>query len=69
MPRPLRVHIMREGREVATDEDEPGASMGKHDLGEASCSGLRHFAISCGADEPEIDLLKALVWFWLIDET
>ena len=50
---------MREGREVATDEDEPGASMGKHDLGEASCSGLRHFAISYGANEPEIDLFTS----------
>ena len=47
------------GREVATDEDEPGAGMGKHALGKASRSGLRHFAVSCGADEPEIDLFTS----------
>ena len=47
---------MHGGREVATDEDEPGTGTGKHALGKASHSGLRHFAISCGADKPEIDL-------------
>jgi hypothetical protein len=59
---PLRhyMHIMREGREVATDEDEPRAGSGKHALGEASRCGLRHFAISCSADEPEIDLFTSL---------
>ena len=51
---------MREGCEVATDEDEPRAGTGKHPLGMASCSGLRHFAISCGADEPKIDLFTSL---------
>ena len=56
MPHRRRVHIMREGREVANDEDEPRAGMGKHALGEASCSGLRHFTISYGTDEPKIDL-------------
>ena len=47
---------MREGREVASDEDEPRAGTGKHALGMASRSGLRHFAVSCGVDEPKIDL-------------
>lgn len=50
------VHIMHGGREVATDEDEPSTGTRKHALGKASHSGLRHFAISCGADKPEIDL-------------
>jgi len=50
---------MREGYEVATDEDEPRASTGKHALGEASRSGLRHFVVSCGANEPEIDLFTS----------
>ena len=56
MPRRRRVHIMREGREVATEEDEPGAGSRKHALGEASRSGLKHFTVSCGVDEPKIDL-------------
>jgi hypothetical protein len=30
MPRHRRMHIMREGRKVATDEDELGAGSGKH---------------------------------------
>ena len=47
---------MREGHEVGIDEDEPGAGSGKHALGDASCSGLRCFAVKCGADEPGIDL-------------
>ena len=47
---------MHEGREVGTDEDEPGAGSGKHALSDASRSGLRCFAVKCGADEPEIDL-------------
>ena len=59
MPRHHRVHILREGHDVATDEDELRAGMGKHALGEASCSGLRHFTISYGADEPEIDLFTS----------
>ena len=59
MPRRRRVHIMREGREVATEEDEPGAGSRKHALGEASRSGLRHFATSCGADEPKIELFTS----------
>jgi hypothetical protein len=53
------VHIIREGREVAIDEDEPGAGSGKHALGEANRSGLRHFAIACGADELEINLFTS----------
>ena len=56
MPHRRRVHIMREGREVATYEDEPGAGTRKHALGKASRSRLGHFDVSCGADEPEIDL-------------
>ena len=59
MPCRRRVHIMQEGREVATDEDEPRAGMGKHALSEASRSGLRHFTVCYGADEPEIDLFTS----------
>ena len=59
MPHHRHVHIKREGHEVATDEDEPGAGSGKQALGEASRSGLRHFAISCASDEPEIDLFTS----------
>ena len=59
MPRHRHVHSMREGHEVAIDEDEPGAGTGKHALGEASHSGLKHFAVSCGANEPEIDLFTS----------
>ena len=51
---------MWEGREVATDEDEDGGGSGKHALGMASHSGLKHFTIACGADEPEIDLFTSL---------
>jgi len=51
-----RMHIMHEGREVAIDEDEPGAGTRKHALGKASRSRLGHFDVSCGVDEPEIDL-------------
>lgn len=40
MPRHRHVHIMQEGCKVATDEDEPRASSGKHALDEASHSGL-----------------------------
>ena len=59
MPRDRHVHIMLEGREVAIDEDEPGAGSEKHALGEASHSGLRHFVASCNADELEIDLFTS----------
>ena len=59
MPRHRRMHIMQEGREVATNKDVPRAGTGKHALSEASRSGLRHFAISCASDEPEIDLLTS----------
>ena len=51
MPHRHRMHIMREGREVASDEDEPRVGVGKHALGKASGSGLRHFTVSCGVDE------------------
>jgi hypothetical protein len=54
------VHIIWEGREVATDEDEPRAGSRKHALGEANHSGLRHFVIACVADEPKIDLFTSL---------
>lgn len=50
---------MREGCKVATNDDEDGGGSGKHALGKASRSGLRHFAIACGADEPEIDLFTS----------
>ena len=59
MPRCRRMHIMQEGHEVATDKDESRAGTSKHALGEASRSGLRHFAISYGANEPEIDLFTS----------
>jgi hypothetical protein len=42
MPHRRHVHIIREGCEVATDEDEPGASFGKYALSDVSRSGLRH---------------------------
>lgn len=51
-----RVHIFHDGEEVATEDDEPGRGSGKHALGDASRSGLVHFALECGVDEPEIDL-------------
>ena len=60
MPHHRRMHIMREGCEVATDDDEDGGGSGKHALGMASHSGLKHFTIACGADEPEIDLFTSL---------
>ena len=44
------MHIMREGREVGTDEDEPGAGSGKHALGDASRSGLWCFAAKYRVD-------------------
>ena len=59
MPRRRHVHIMWEGCEVATDEDDPGAGSRKHALGEASRSGLRHFTTSCGADEPKIEMFTS----------
>lgn len=55
-----RIHIMREGHEIATDDDEAGGNSRKHALGEASRGGLRHFAIACGADELDIDLFTSL---------
>ena len=60
MPCHWHVHIIREGSEVATNEDEPGAGSGKHALGDASRSGLRHFAIAYSADEPEMDLFTSV---------
>lgn len=53
------VHIMWEGCEVATNEDEPDAGSRKHALGNASRSGMWHFAIKCRADESEIDILTS----------
>lgn len=60
MPHQRHMHIMREWCEVPTDEDEPGAGSGKHALGDANRSGLRHFAVACGADELDIDLFTSL---------
>lgn len=54
-----RVHIVREGHEVVTDEDEPGAGSGKHPLGDASHSGLWHFVVKCGADDPKVDIFTS----------
>lgn len=45
---------MREGQEEATEDDEPSVGSGKHALGDASCSGLQHYAVKCGADEPDL---------------
>ena len=61
---------MREGHKVPTDEDEPGADSGKHALGDASRNGLRHFAVACRTNEPEIDLftspdLRRCIWWGL----
>jgi hypothetical protein len=47
---------MHEGEELATEDDEPDLGVEKHALGDASHSGLRHYAMKCGTDEPEIDL-------------
>lgn len=51
-----RVHIFHDGDEVVTEDDEPVHGSGKHALGDASRSGLVHYASECGADEPKIDL-------------
>lgn len=51
-----RVHIFENGDEVATEDDEPGRGSGKHELGDANRSGLVHYALECGTDDPEIDL-------------
>jgi hypothetical protein len=50
---------MHEGHEITTDEDESGASLGKHALDDASRSGLRHFTVKCGTDDPEIDIFTS----------
>jgi hypothetical protein len=60
MPHRRHMHIMREWCEVPADEDEPGASSGKHALGDANRSGLRHFGVACRADELDIDLFTSL---------
>lgn len=60
VPQDRQVHILREGREVDTDEDKPGAGSVKHALGEASRGALRCYAIKCGADEAGIDLFMSL---------
>jgi hypothetical protein len=59
MPRLRRVHIIHEGHKVATNEDEPDTGSGKHALGDASHSGLRHFAIKYRTDDPEIDIFMS----------
>lgn len=41
---------------MATEDDELGRGSGKLGLGDASHSGLVHYAMECGTDEPEIDL-------------
>jgi hypothetical protein len=50
---------MREGREVATDEDVLDAGSGKQALGDANRSGLRHFAIQYGIDDPGINIFTS----------
>ena len=59
MPHRRRIHIMREGREVPTDEDEDEVFVGKRALGDAGHGSLRHFAIACGANEPDIERLTS----------
>ena len=56
LPHHCRIHILHEGHEIASDDDEARGNSRKHALGDASHSGLRHFAIACSADEPDIDL-------------
>lgn len=41
---------------MATEGDEPERGAGKHAFGDASHSGLVHYASECGTDEPKIDL-------------
>lgn len=60
MPHRRHVHIMREGREVPTNEDEDEGFSGKRALSDAGRGSLRHFAIACGADEPDIELFTSL---------
>lgn len=59
MPRHRRIHILHEGCEIATDDDEARGNSRKHVLGDASHSGLRYFSIACGTDEPNIDLFTS----------
>lgn len=54
IPRCRRVHIMREGWDVPTAEDENDSFTGKRPLGEASHGSLRHFANAYGFDDPNI---------------
>jgi hypothetical protein len=51
-----QVHIMREGEKLATEDDEPDLGVRKHAFGDASRSGLRHYAMKCGTNELEIDV-------------
>lgn len=51
-----QIHILHEGEKVTTKDDEPGRGSGKHAFGDASRSGLVHYAVSCGTNEPEVDL-------------
>lgn len=53
------VHIMREGRDVPTDEDEVESFAGKRPLGDASRGSLRHFASACSANESDIELFTS----------
>ena len=59
MPRHHCIHILREGHEIATDDDEARGNSRKHVLGDASHSGLRYFSIACGTNEPNIDLFTS----------
>lgn len=59
LPRHCRIHILSEGFEITIDDDKAGGNSRKHVHGDASHSGLRHFAIACYADEPDIDLFTS----------
>lgn len=53
MPRHRRVHIMRGGHEIDTEEDEEGL-VGKRALGDASHGSLAHFGSMLRADEVDV---------------
>lgn len=60
MPCRRHVHIMCDGRDIPTDENEDEGFVGKRPLGDADRGSLQHFAIACGFDEPDIELFTSL---------
>lgn len=51
-----RVHILQGGEDVAMEDDDPERGASNHAFGDASRSGLVHYAVECGTDEPVTDL-------------